>query len=239
MSSQRGNVLFLILIAVALFAALSYAVTSSTRSGTGDTSAEANKLAAARILNFANNVGVAVNRIMLTNNVDIHQIIYTTPVYTFTNGNIKVTSPSQASNPSLALFNAAGGGIAPELFHDLRDKSITYTPSSTVTSPGHVGFVWRSIPQMGTTAAEAAVSVIGITPEICLELNKAAGMDSIPAMTGSGASMDIPGTSGNPGNMPFSMSSADMTMIRGKHDICYRLLGADGRHAYIHVLKVY
>lgn len=48
-TSEAGNVLFLILIAVALFAALSYVVTQSSRSGSGDTSTEQAKLLMAQI----------------------------------------------------------------------------------------------------------------------------------------------------------------------------------------------
>ena len=54
---EEGNVLFLILIAVVLFAALSYAVTSSTRSGGGSVSKDKAKSYAAAIVQHADASG--------------------------------------------------------------------------------------------------------------------------------------------------------------------------------------
>ncbi|NBX66283.1 MAG: hypothetical protein EBQ96_04730 [Proteobacteria bacterium] len=61
---QRGNVLFLILIAVALFAALSYAVTQSSRSG-GDASKETNVINTASLTQYPNSVRTSVLRLII------------------------------------------------------------------------------------------------------------------------------------------------------------------------------
>jgi hypothetical protein len=64
-SHQSGNVLFIILIAVALFAALSYAITSSSRDGAGNTDRENLKLIKAQIDNIAVALRGSVPRLMM------------------------------------------------------------------------------------------------------------------------------------------------------------------------------
>lgn len=63
---ERGNALFLILIAVALFAALSYAVTQSSRGGGSGVDSERAELEAARHTQFASSVRTGVMRMMIT-----------------------------------------------------------------------------------------------------------------------------------------------------------------------------
>lgn len=65
-SHESGNVLFLILIAVALFAALSYAVTQSTRSGGGSTEREQALLGSSAMTQYPTGLRTSVIRMILS-----------------------------------------------------------------------------------------------------------------------------------------------------------------------------
>jgi hypothetical protein len=102
-SSEKGNVLFLILIAVALFAALSYAVTQSTRSGGGDASKETNLVNAAGITQYPASIKTAITRMIVSNSIDPANLLFDTPA-TFTSALTTALLQSQA------VFYPTGGG---------------------------------------------------------------------------------------------------------------------------------
>ena len=77
-SGEKGNVLFLILIAVALFAALSYAVTQSTRSGGGSTEREQSVLSGASMTQHPTALRTAIIR-MILGGVDVADIQFNAP----------------------------------------------------------------------------------------------------------------------------------------------------------------
>jgi len=76
---ERGNVLFLILIAVALFAALSYAVTSSSRSGGGDANDESALVRSAQITQYPSSVRTSMIRMMVSRSVDPTDMVFARP----------------------------------------------------------------------------------------------------------------------------------------------------------------
>ena len=94
--NERGNALFLILIAVALFAALSYAVTQSGRGG-GTVDRETSMIAAGQMTQYPAAIRTAITRMVLTG----------TPVA----GATGVTFATASGN-SYEVFDAAGGGAA-------------------------------------------------------------------------------------------------------------------------------
>lgn len=111
-SHQNGNVLFLILVAVALFAALSYAVTSSTRSGGGSVSKDKAKANAALIVQHGTAIRNAVMRVKLSGNCTDTTLDFSNEIYKKTDeartNTINANAPS-----SCYIYSANGGNIIP------------------------------------------------------------------------------------------------------------------------------
>ena len=97
-SGERGNVLFLILIAVALFAALSYAVTQSTRSGSGDASGETNLINSAQLAQYPAGVRTSIVR-MIIGGTSVEQLAFNEP-----------SEFSDLSDNAHGVFHPQGGG---------------------------------------------------------------------------------------------------------------------------------
>jgi ABC-type amino acid transport substrate-binding protein len=104
LKQQKGNVLFLILIAVALFAALSYAVTQSSRSGS-DANRETNVINTSQLTQYPNQVRTAVLRLVIGgldpallqfNNLDEQTGV----------------TPYDKFSPTKAVFHPQGGSAA-------------------------------------------------------------------------------------------------------------------------------
>lgn len=176
-SAQRGNILFLILLAVVLFAALSYAVTQSTRGGGNDVSAEKAQANAARYLQFTTLLENITQRMMMSG-VKESEIAFSANPYQLVIDAYacKNDNPNCATN-SCKVFNPAGGGASPLLFED-----IAYTPSSWTTSgnttmrPGHLGVRQGAIAGVGTSAPDLLILIAGIDSTTCNLINQKMGI---------------------------------------------------------------
>lgn len=102
---QRGNILFLILLAVVLFAALAYAVTSSMRGGGKDASSEEGELWVSQIFQQATTLEQTVNRLTLNGCKDTQLNFVNSAT-----GTTLYSNPSAPANGSCNVYEAAGGG---------------------------------------------------------------------------------------------------------------------------------
>ena len=109
-TSQSGNVLFIILIAVALFAALSYAVTSSSRSGGTDTSYETAITDAATIKNYVTAIRTAITRITASGLCDVTELSFEAPPFDGTDTDY--VNPNSPSDFSCHIFHPDGGYVS-------------------------------------------------------------------------------------------------------------------------------
>lgn len=126
---QSGNVLFLILIAVVLFAALSYAVTKSSSGGGGNISREQAKLDQAELENYLLAVHTGVQRLTIVRGCE----------------SVDFTPPADwvAGDKSCHLFHPDGARVS------YRDMDFDFFPDGSPTTDLGIGQSCGSIVHIG------------------------------------------------------------------------------------------
>lgn len=156
-SASRGNVLFLILIAVALFAALSYAVTQAMRTGDGNVSREKGTVDATWLQNYGSSLANGMLRMRISKNIATNDICFFAP---------ENPAYTNATYQEQNVFSTLGGGVVFE-----------QPPSSIVGNFGsRIAIAKLDMPNVGTTAgndtsAEIVLSIGGISAAACKAVN--------------------------------------------------------------------
>ena len=232
---QRGNALFLILIAVALFAALAYAVTVSDRDK-GGISKEKMILSASRMTQFMAIVHAKVE-LMTTGGLPLNQIKVNNDLTVSTNGALLTPAMGTPADPTPYLFHPKGGGITPLLFTDITKPCPLCSASDTAV--GNFIFLWVNFAGVGTSAAatgaDFALGVPGLTDAACIEINNRfnpAMGNSIPVYNFTTSRFTT-----TPDQPSLAVSTG--TGLNGALDFCFRESYVAARNFYVHILRIY
>ncbi|MBI1301285.1 MAG: hypothetical protein GC137_06450 [Alphaproteobacteria bacterium] len=164
--SQSGNVLFIILIAVALFAALSYAVSNMMRGGT-TIGSEKSLLLATEVINYARSVKDAVDLVRITNGCEDTQISFE-------------RSPFDGSDPQFVNVNSPSD-FSCHVFHPEGGGSSYVGPSPDVSSINYFFLNTFAVSDVGDNSNPEIVMFLGRIPEeVCNAINTQLGISTTP-----------------------------------------------------------
>lgn len=175
-SQENGNVLFLILIAVALFAALSYAVTSSTRTDGASASKEQAVLYSSQIIQSVTAIENAITRLKISNQCSDNQINFANPIF-YQYPWDHYSNTNAPADKLCDVFAVEGGSVSP-----------TQLPAEAF-SPCCVGgqrdteyryprFSGQGVLDIGTSEPDLILLIGSIKRDVCIELNKKLGVEN-------------------------------------------------------------
>lgn len=190
--SQRGNILFLILLAVVLFAALSYAVTQSMRGGGKDASPEKWKTQIADIENYVAGLQSTIMRMTLTGGVPLHQIDFDTSLRLRKNDDVIDRNNTTCTNFSCEVHNINGGGY--EYRHFEIYGSAKETRVGTVLKPGHHDIKLERWENVGSDLPEIVLHIAYLDLDLGKALNmKYHGKEALSVTTSGSGGQDFAG----------------------------------------------
>ncbi len=224
-SRDGGNVLFLILIAVALFAALSYAVTQSSRSG-GNADREKLKTAASEIIQYGTAMEQAITRMRVINKTTPDQLSFENEAWKSGNGTVLYAAGYNVNSRGTIdqLFHPDGGGLTPLTF-DRKPFMAPRQGALTLPAIGHMQPQFVYFEQIGTeTATEIALRLMWLDENLCMAIN-----DILKIENPNGKPPHANGTDG--------IMTNETPALRGRYNFCAEWHQDDDyHHFYWHVL---
>ncbi len=167
MIKQRGNILFLILLAVALFAALTYAVVSSSSGGGKNSGDENAKLAAAELLQIATEMKSSMIRSRVVNNIPDYGWDF------FHDTDSSSSANATCTNNKCRMFknttNDQQGLIS------IRNVPESAKFDKTITKP--VRFHSQNTVNVGTDEPDLVAVFRNVNRDTCVEILDALGID--------------------------------------------------------------
>jgi hypothetical protein len=171
--AEAGNALFLILIAVALFAALSYAVTQSGR-GSGSITRETGLIDSSSLTQFPAALRTAVTRLILTGST-VSTVTFD-PTNTTSNG----------------VFSSTGGGVVyqapPSSGVDTTTADAThagpYWRYKGVPTATNAGYYIKGIGSDTAGSGRDAFAFVGVNSGTCQSINRGLGLSTTAAAEG-------------------------------------------------------
>lgn len=163
--SESGNVFFIIMLGVVLFAALMLTFSRSARQGGDQIGAKQAELLAVDILTYAQGLGTTVNKIMLKDGMSENLLSFENPVEAgYTNAACNATPTPAACK----IFDASGGGQRWE----------GQPPNAGDGSPWTITGQ-NAVPDIGDdTAADLVLLLPGLKRDLCLTINNKLGLDN-------------------------------------------------------------
>lgn len=184
MRDSNGNALFLILIAVALFAALSYAVTNSGRGG-GGIDRETAALHAAEIMNYTAMLSQTVQRMKLINGTPDNELDFDSSQRLRKNGAAYPHNNTVCATTDCEIFSPDGGGMTYQDFSRISAEAVP-AYQDTWEGLGHWTVNIINFEGQGSALPDLAFRLSNMDPEICAEINRQMGVEPNPTITTTG-----------------------------------------------------
>lgn len=170
--TQSGNILFIILLAVVLFAALSYAVTSSMRGGGNDSSSESAETIAATIMQMQANTVNGLQRFLLSSDFTIEEIDM------YASGKTLTGNADSCASDSCNLHHPDGGNVSVPVLPRAAWVGSEPCCSFYLNSDKEIMpyYLITNIKGVGTDLPDIAAYYTLLKPSVCTAINVASGI---------------------------------------------------------------